>query len=39
MAALAVAAHDSDAAHGYLIELVAWCAFTEREPLPPTSAS
>jgi hypothetical protein len=32
MASLAVAAGELRAAEGYLLELLAWCAFGEREP-------
>jgi hypothetical protein len=32
MASLAVAAGDMRAAEGYLLELLAWCAFGDREP-------
>jgi hypothetical protein len=32
MASLSVAAGELRAAEGYLLELLAWCAFGEREP-------
>ncbi len=35
MASLSVAAGEIRAAEGYLLELLAWCAFGEREPTEP----
>jgi hypothetical protein len=32
MASMSVAAGDLRAAEGYLLELLAWCAFGERDP-------
>jgi hypothetical protein len=32
MASLSVAAGEIRAAEGYLLELLAWCAFAERDP-------
>ena len=37
MASLSVAAGELRAAEGYLLELLAWCAFGEREPSEPTT--
>jgi hypothetical protein len=37
MASLSVAAGELRAAEGYLLELLAWCAFGEREPAAPTA--
>lgn len=37
MASLSVAAGELRAAEGYLLELLAWCAFGEREALVPTT--
>lgn len=34
MASLSLAAGDIRAAEGYLLELLAWCAFADREPTP-----
>jgi hypothetical protein len=36
MASLSVAAGELRAAEGYLLELLAWCAFGEREREPTT---
>lgn len=37
MASLSVAAGELRAAEGYLLELLAWCAFGEREPVAADS--
>lgn len=34
MASLSLAAGDIRAAEGYLLELLAWCAFADRDPSP-----
>ena len=39
MASLSVAAGELRAAEGYLLELLAWCAFGEREHEPATADS
>jgi hypothetical protein len=38
MASLSVAAGEVRAAEGYLLELLAWCAFGERDPSQLASA-
>jgi len=37
MASLSVAAGELRAAEGYLLELLAWCAFGDREPAGTTA--
>jgi hypothetical protein len=37
MASLSVAAGEVRAAEGYLLELLAWCAFGDREPQAATA--
>jgi len=39
MASLSVAAGELRAAEGYLLELLAWCAFGEREPNEPATST
>jgi hypothetical protein len=34
LASLSIAAKETRAAEGYLLELLAWCAFTDRDTLP-----
>jgi hypothetical protein len=38
MASMSVAAGEMRAAEGYLLELLAWCAFGDREGAPATAA-
>lgn len=39
MASLSVAAGELRAAEGYLLELLAWCAFGERDPADDTTTT
>jgi hypothetical protein len=39
MASMSVAAGELRAAEGYLLELLAWCAFGEREGVPAAAES